>query len=163
MAWTYDFTDFLNTNAGTYPGSFEGVRYQIRFLIQDTNTNRQLFQDEEIDFQQTLEMNPWTMAAALCDILVAKAGSIKQKKVEDLSITYDPEFYRQLAGQLRARGSNYQIPYAGGISVADKLAQQLDTDWVQPAISRGLDNNPQAPGPANPPVNSISSNPLASS
>jgi hypothetical protein len=150
-SWTYDTTKLTSTDAGYFTGSTIGVRYQIRLLIQDTNSARQLFQDQEIDWIQTQEMNAYTAAAALCDTLVAKAGGVKAKKISELAIQYDPVFYRQLAGTLRARGSGYQIPYAGGISIADKQAQQGDADWVQPAISRGLDNNPIAPEPANPP------------
>lgn len=150
--WTYDPTLFDSTTAGYYTGSTVGLRYQIRLWIQDTNTLRQLFQDEEIDWQQTQESNGYMAAASLCDILVAKAGGVRRKRISDFDISYDPVFYLTLSGNLRARGSGHQIPYAGGISIADKEAQQQDSDWVQPAISRGLDSNPAAPQPATPPA-----------
>lgn len=152
MAWTYDPTQFNDATAGTYTGSTKGIRWQVRLYIFDTNTNRQLFQDEEIDWIQTTEMNAFTMGAALCDMLVAKAGGIRRKRISDFDISYDVEFYRSLAATLRARGAGHQVPYAGGISVSDKLAQQSNPDWVSPAIPRGLDNNPAAPGPASPPI-----------
>lgn len=160
--WTYDSTAFTDTGAGYYTGATKGVRWQIRLMIQDTNTNRQLFQDEEVDWQQTLWPNAATAAAALCDILVAKAGSVRSKKVDDLSITYDPMFYRSLAAQLRAQGAGYQVPYAGGISVADKEAVRADTDWVRPAINRNQDNNSQAPTAETPPIQGGSGNPVTS-
>ncbi len=153
--WNYDDSKFNDTTpSGTYPPATLGQLMQVRLLIQDTNTARQLFQDNEIYFPITQEANVYMAAASLCRSLVAKAGSVKSKKVGELSITYDVAFYRMLAGQLEARGAGHQVPYAGGISVADKIAQQSDTDWVTPAIVRGLDNNPQAPNPGNPPVNS---------
>jgi hypothetical protein len=163
MSWTYDNTQFESTTAGTYTGSTVGVRYQVRFMIQDISTSRQLVQDQEIDWIQTQEMNSYMTAAAICDMLVAKGGIIKRKKIDELDITYDPMFYRELGGKLRARGMSYQVPYAGGISVADKLAAEADTDWVAPLIMRNLDNNPQAPGPSSPAVNQgAGSNPLTS-
>lgn len=124
----------------------------VRFLIQDTNTLRQLVQDEEIEWSLTQEMNVYTAAASICETLVAKAGSTKEKKISNFYIVYDPMFYRTLAATLRARGSGYQVPYAGGISQSDKLAQQADADWAPPAIPRGLDNNASAPSPATPPA-----------
>lgn len=122
----------------------------VRFLIQDTNTSKQLFQDSEIYWTLTQEMNIYTAAAALCDVLVAKAGGVKGKKISEFAIQYDPMFYRTLAGTLRARGAGHQLPYAGGISIADKQAQQGDPDWVAPSFARGLDQNSQAPSPASP-------------
>ncbi len=155
MAWTYDDTKFNDATASpTYPPATVGQLMQVRLLIQDTNTARQLFQDNEIYFTITKQANVFMSAAVLCDSLVAKGGSIESKKVGELAITYNVKFYQSLAGSLRAQGSGHQVPYAGGISVADKIAQQSDTDWVTPAIVRGLDNNPQAPNPGNPPVNS---------
>ncbi len=155
MSWTYDPTQFLSVTAGTYAGSTIGARNQIRLWIQDTNTNRQLFQDEEIDFTQTREANDYMAAAALCDVLVAKASGVKSKRISEFSISYDPAFYRTLGLTLRARGMNYQVPYAGGISVGDKLAQQMDSDWVTPSIVRNLDNNPQAPQPGEPGIGGV--------
>lgn len=157
MAWTYDFTAFADTAVGTYTGSTKGERYQIRFWLQDTNTNRQLFQDEEIDWAQTQEANRYMAAASLCDVLIAKAGGLKMKKISEFQIAYDPRYYQILAGQLRARGAGHQVPYAGGISISDKLAQQSDTNWVPPAVPRGLDNNPAAPAPATPSTNPLTS------
>jgi len=151
MSWTYVVTDMLSTTAGEYTGSTVGLRTQIRFVIQDNVTTRQLLADEEIDWIQTQEMNCYMMAAACCEILVARAGNVKSKRVGDLSVDYDVEFYRGLAARLRARGLSYQVPYVGGVSTADKLAQEDDTDWVPSRIFRGIFDNARAsqptPGP----------------
>jgi len=155
VAWTYDYTLFADTSTGTYAGSIVGERYQIRLWLQDTNTNRQLFQDEEIDWAQTQEANKYMAAASLCDVLIARAGGIKSKKISEFQISYDPRYYQLLAGQLRARGAGHQVPYAGGISIADKTALQSDPDWVPPAFPRGLDDNPAAPAPATPSTNPL--------
>lgn len=142
--WSYDPTDLASSSKDA-----------VRFLIQDTQTTRQLMFDEEVTWVLTQEANTYMAAAACCDILVARGGNIKSKTVGDLSITYDVGFYRALAATLRARGLTHQTPYAGGISIADKIAQQGDSDWVPPAISRGLDNNPAAPQPETPSTNPL--------
>lgn len=150
--WSYDATNLGSTTVGYYGTVTQGQRWNVRLLILDTDTNRQLFQDEEIDWQLTQEMNVYATAASLCDILVARARGVRGKKVGGLNIQYDPIFYRELAGRLRARGAGYQIPYAGGISVSDKLAATSDTDAVQPAFARGIEDNPWAPAPSLPPI-----------
>lgn len=125
----------------------------VRFLIRDTAQTTHLFEDAEIKWAVSTEANIYMAAAMLCDTLIVKGGGVKIKKVGELMIQYDPSFYKSLSGSLRARGSGHQVPYAGGISVADKQAQSSDSDWVQPSIQRNLDNNPAAPQPATPPVN----------
>lgn len=129
----------------TYNPALPSERDQVRFLIQDTNTSKQLFQDSEIDWVLTQEMNVYTAAASLCDTLVFKAGAVRAKKIGDFGITYDPSLYRTLGGSLRARGMGHQVPYAGGLTNSDKSTLQLDTDAVQPSISRGQSDNPAAP------------------
>lgn len=156
MAWTYDPTKFNDaTPSGTYPPSTLGQLMQVRFLVQDTQTARQLLQDDEIYWLLTTESNIFMTAAACCDSLVAKAGSIHSKAISEFRITYNSEYYRALGATLRARGAFHQMPYAGGISISDKEAQQANTDWVPPAIARGLDDNPAAPSPATPSINPL--------
>lgn len=96
----------------------------------------------------TQEANIYMTAAALSDILVTRSGNTKRKQIGKLSIEYDASFYRGLSTNLRARGMCYQIPYAGGISIADKAAVKADSDWVQPAFNRGQGESPGAPKPS---------------
>lgn len=152
--WSYDASAFADGTTGYYPGSTIGARNQIRLWLQDTSSSRQLFQDEEIDWQQTQEANAYMAAAFLCDMLVSRAGGIKSKRISDFYITYDTAYYQSLAMTLRARGNSYQVPYVGGISRADKSAQRSDLDWIPPTFGRGMGDNPDAPKPSTP------SNPL---
>lgn len=128
----------------------------VRFLIQDTNTSRQLVQDEEIEWMIGQEANIYMAASQICTQLVVKGGGggVKRKKVGDLMIEYDTAFYRALAGSLSARGVGHQVPYAGGISKTDKQLQQTDPDWVKPKFARDMENNPAAPQPQIPPGSS---------
>lgn len=131
----------------------------VRFLIQDVNTSKQLVQDEEIEWAVDQEANIYMAAARVCRTLVLKAGGQKRKRISDFDISYDPTMYATLAGSLEARGAGHQLPYCGGISIGDKLAQQSDTDAVSPSFAKNLDNNASAPSPATPPVGN-NSNPL---
>lgn len=136
-AWTYD-----PSQLATSP------KDAVRFLIQDTDSTRPLLVDDEIGFAISSMANQYMAAAMCCDVLVAKKGSVKSRKIGDLSIDYDPEFYRGLAAMLRARGMTYQAPYCGGISIADRQALEADPDWVRPRLFNGQFDNPGASQPA---------------
>lgn len=151
MAFSYDFAAFAKTNAGTYAGSTDGVRYQIRFWILDTKDSttpgRPYFQDEEIDWVQTTQPNVYLMAAELCESMAARLGAVQSKRVADLAVTYNPAFWRERAAMLRARGASGQAPYMGGISIADKDAQQSNPDAVPPRAFKGEFDHPGAEQP----------------
>lgn len=140
MSWTYDVSKLSDATLGPL--------MQVRLLIRDTVTTRQLLQDEEINWLIAQEANVYSAAAAACESLVAQAGGISSKSVADTSISYDVNFYRGLAGQLRSRALTHQLPYCGGISVSDKEAQQAQTDAVTPRMFRGLGDHPGAANPA---------------
>ena len=148
MTWTYDVTMLQSATAGAYPGSTIGLRYQMRLLLQDVQSIRPLMQDEELDWFQTTEMNAFMAAAAACSSLVARAGNVKSKRVGDLGLTYDPQFYDGLRLRLQARGMTYQTLYVGGTSIADKLAEQANIDAVVPRFFIGMGDNPEASNPA---------------
>jgi len=148
VSWTYDPQKLQDGATGLYPGSTIGLRYQIRLLLLDNNTLKQLLQDEEIDWFQTQEMNAYMAAAACCRTLIARAGIVSSKRVGDLGLTYDPKFYLALATRLEARGMTYQLPYAGGTRISDKIAEQADIDAVVPRFFITFGDNPQADQPA---------------
>jgi hypothetical protein len=128
-------------------------RDAVRFLIQDTDTTSAHIQDEEIDWLLTEHSNVYgaaIMAAESVATNYAKAsgsGQVKSKTVGALSISYTDlaKEYRSITASLRRRlalgiGSGF-IPYAGGISVADKDTQRQDEDWDAPSFSRKLHDN----------------------
>lgn len=156
--WTYEPREFDSTTVGAYTGSTIGQRYQMRLLIRDTNDLRPLFYDEELDWFQTQEDNVYAAAAAAAEQLVIQGGGVGTRKVGDLTVSYDVSIYRSLAGRLRARASSNQMPYCGGISIADKLAQRADADAVRPVFTVGIHDNPGAPKPdaESPSVNPLS-------
>jgi hypothetical protein len=147
MAWSYDLAELGSTGDGAFAGSTIGTRYQVRLLIQDTTDARQLLQNEEIDWFLSQEANVYLAAAMCCDVLVAKAGMLKTRRLADITLEYDVDFYRGLATTLRARGSSHQVPYLGGASIADKQAEEANADAVAPRAFRGAFDHPGASQP----------------
>ena len=131
--------------------------YQVRFLIGDTNLSTgMLLEDEEIDWLLATEANVYMAAAMAADMIVTRmngavvgaTGPITRKRVGQTDITYangrTSEQYGSLAGSLRARGSNHQLPFAGGISVSDKATREIDTDRPAGRIRLGQFDSPDA-------------------
>jgi hypothetical protein len=145
MSFSYNAAQFDDQTPGTYPPSTRGQRWQLRMMLSDTNSTRPLMQDEELDWMQTQETNIYMMAARVCEILLSRFGGISAKRISQLQIQFDTKTYRMMAADFRARAASNQVPYAGGISVADKAAQQADGDWVAPSFSRRLHDHPSAP------------------
>ena len=77
MTWTYSG----NPGASTLD--------EVRFLIQDTNTNDQLLQDEELNYLITSYGDPYSAAVAAVSALIGRLASLQSesKKVGDLSLT----------------------------------------------------------------------------
>lgn len=138
--------------------------YQVRFLIGDTNVgtppagpvNRLVLDDAEIAWLLTQEANVYMAAAAAADTIVqilnggsssSAAGLITRKRVGQTDISYangkSAADYATLAKRLRAR-SGHQVAFAGGISVADKLAREQDTDRPGGRLKLGQFDSPEA-------------------
>jgi hypothetical protein len=68
-------------------------------------------------------------------------GPITRKRIGQTDISYangrTTEQYATLATTLRRR-SNHQMPFAGGISVADKYLREIDTDRPDGRIRGGM-------------------------
>lgn len=130
MSWTYD------------PSMATEVD-KVRFLIQDTVITRPLLQNEEIQFMLT-QYPDYRMAAANCaDVISAQyATKADGKTIGNLELSYRNIFlkYADLAKRLRMQASKFVLPYAGGISTADKQTQEQDPDRVKPSFKRGQMN-----------------------
>ncbi len=131
---TYTYSDNPNSS-----GTTAQKRDAVRWLIQDTNTALGKVSDAEIAFTLVEEANVYAAAARCCEVLVAAAGSVKNRTVGSTSVSYDVAFYEKLAKTLRekARGQ-YEAPFCGGISVADKDTTESDSDRVAPDFFKGM-------------------------
>lgn len=135
-------------------------RDAVRFLIRDTDTANAKVSDEEIDWLLS-EANNGIYAAAIqaAESVVASymaqtataTGGVKTKTVGALSLSKTPpseivKEYRGIVGDLRRRMALNTpfVPYAGGISVADKDVNNSDTDWDKPAFTRKMHDYPHS-------------------
>lgn len=128
MAWTYDPSK-LSTSQ----------RDQVRFLAQDTVSTDPLVQDEEIAFVLTLYGDSRAAAASICEQIAAKFSRQADRSVQSLrvSLSEKSKMYAARAKELRSQVVASVKPFAGGMSQAEKLADQADSDRVQPSFQRG--------------------------
>lgn len=145
MTWTYDPT---NIGTDTVAERLDSVRS----LIQDTDTNAQLLQDEEIGFYLEQASDDIYMAAAICcDTLAMKFTRYGDTSIDnggiDANFTEVAEGYRTMAGRMRALSRKYSVggigmPVAGGISRSGMKNVYQNTDRVDPAFRQRQFRNP---------------------
>lgn len=122
---------------------------QVRFLVGDTDTTDQLLLDAEITSLITEYPNPYLAGAACCEQLAAKFSREVNKSIGHLSVSAGEraKAYLVLAKTLRKRSrAKGLVPYIGGRSQSDKIADAQDADAVQPNFRIGQDDLP----PVNP-------------
>lgn len=140
MTWTYSSTDLSTTLA------------VVRLLIGDTDTTDQQLSDEEIAAFTTRYGGVYFSAAAAAESLASKYARFASKTVGRLSIQQGErgDHYHDLAASLRRQGATAGlVPYAGGISEADKTTVEADTDRIKPQFLLGMDDYPGT-GPGRP-------------
>lgn len=132
MSWTYDETllsEPLN---------------HVRLLIGDTNANRPLLQDEEIDLFLQESDSPLAAARRAAGALAARAAQEVDKWVGDLKILASQRHrhYTLLEESLAKQAFRHAVPSAGGIRVSDKESMTGNDDLVSPYFFRGMHDNP---------------------
>jgi len=134
MTWTYN-----PAQIGTVPFM------QVRLLIGDTTLAKPLMQDEEIKFVLRLNPSIWRAAARCCRTIAGSYSRDADTIQGELKQVYSVRAKAYLA--LAAKYDNDAValgggvPYAGGISVMDKLQQEIDSDRVPPQFNIGMDDN----------------------
>lgn len=142
MSWTYDASQLASS-----------AMMQVRFLVGDTIPADQQVQDEEIVFSLIQRPSIYGAAAIVCRTLASKlsrqadvvdkdlrtALSSRAKAYSARAIEYD--------NKATIRGGGF--PYAGGLSIADKVRNEQNPDRVQPQFTTSMDDNylPVAPVP----------------
>jgi hypothetical protein len=130
VTWTYSSTDLSTTLA------------KVRRLIGDTNTNDQWLTDEEINWivGEQSTANAYLAAADIADTILASAllrkcdrngpsfGAQRSQIVQHC---------RDLAKDLRKRADQRATPSCFGASEDEYETLTSDTDFVQPAFTRG--------------------------
>jgi hypothetical protein len=140
MTWTYNLSLLATSKLA-----------QVRFLMGDTVATSPQMQDEEINFAITQRGSIYGAAADVCRALSAKLSREADTVDKDLRtmMSSRAKAYAARANALEIQGKvrGGALPYSGGISILDKVAQELDTDRVPPFFNRGMDTNylPVAP------------------
>jgi hypothetical protein len=117
------------------------ARDLVRYLVADTLEDEPLVQDAEIDYQLSVYSDPRLAAAATAESLSRLFARQANTRTPELSVDFAERAkqYKTLAYQLRQDSAELgAVPYAGGISVADKCAQEAVTDRVAPAFVTAL-------------------------
>lgn len=130
------------------PGSSD--RSWVRLRIGDNSSDDQLLQNEEIDLLLESEGSKYAAAAEAARTIAAHYARRVDRTIGRLRISMQQasERYFTLADKLddeAASGAAGSVGmsgmYAGGISIADKEAEEADTDRTLPDFYRGQFDN----------------------
>lgn len=117
----------------------------VRFLVGDTVETDQQVMDPEIAFALSQRRSPYGAASIVCRSLASKLAREADTVDKDIRTTLSQrsKAYMLMAAdydtQASVRGGG--VPYAGGISIADRSAQIANTDRVQPQYNIGMQDN----------------------
>lgn len=116
---------------------------ELRFLIGDTDASCPILTDEELNYIITASNGNMSAAYSAClQNIVTKYARLKDETVGDVSFKYSQiydHYYKLLkddetSGDIGSLGAGGI--YAGGISVADKMVRDQDTDRVKPKFTK---------------------------
>lgn len=121
---------------------------EVRFLVGDTDPNAWLMTDGEVAY--TLRQaggDPHAAAIRACEGILAKLARCRDETVGSVSISFSQDVagYQARLATLRRALVAGAVPYAGGISRSDKLAQRCDGDRVKPSFIRDMQPYPDDP------------------
>lgn len=118
-----------------------------RFLLGDTDITDQLLSDEEIAWALSQYNNtPMNAAIRLCETIMSKFSRLADESVGQVKIQFSQKAksYRLMLNDLRCRlAMEDASPFAGGISVAQKQAERMNSDRVRPDFSKHMMENMQ--------------------
>lgn len=163
MTWTYTLSNLATV--GVSSTTADANKDAVRLEIGDTDTTDQLLQNEEILMYLLLDCGITTgvlniyRGAAWCALAVAGHFARKVDKTigpARLWTSQRQAQYRELHKDLLMRARMFEgVPYAGGISIADKLAEAVDADRVPPFFHRDMETIPSGVRPLSDPTSLI--------
>lgn len=116
----------------------------VRFCIGDTIEDDQLLQDEEINYLLSIYVSVnQSCIQGIISIMATYARFVNEEVDEVREDNSDRMAQLKiLLDELKRSASAFSQIYAGGISVADKSAQEGDVDRVEPFFTRNdFDND----------------------
>lgn len=130
----------------TFENDFTTTRDQVRIECGDVVFADQQLDDKAIAYAQTVEGSILSAAARCCEWLqsfYARKADMSEGALR-IALSQRAKAYLEKSKELRFRDAITAVPYAGGISIADKENNNNDTDRVPPAFFRGMQDNPIA-------------------
>lgn len=127
----------------TYSNPADSTRDELRFLIGDTIEADPLLTDEELDYLLDDRGSVTGAAVGACEQLIARFAREPDRRIGQLSISNSQRVtqYEKLLKTLRTRTMVSAVPYAGGISVADKQNNIDNSDRPRMPIHTGMMTN----------------------
>lgn len=138
MTWTYSSTS-----------SALSLKDRVRFLVRDTDTTRQLVQDEEINWALAdVGSNYYAAAATVCRTIAASQRDANSVTVGDVKEEGgDSSDWLDLAADYERRAVTLvscPAPFLGGSSIDRKRDNAGDTDRTRPSFVIAQFDNPAA-------------------
>lgn len=134
MSWTYEPTLIAAS-----------AMMQVRLAIGDILPSAPQLQDEEINYFLSIRSTINGACAECCRSLAARYSRSVDMKAGDNSRSFSQmaKAYSTQAAifESKAAMGGAAVPYAGGISVADKMQQEQNPDRVSPQFNIGMDDN----------------------
>jgi hypothetical protein len=127
MTFTYDDPNSSNLEA-------------VRFRLQDTDSDRPLLTDEEIEFELEEENEDVLLATLACaEVLVARGAHKVTKKIGQMTINYSDltAQYEKLVATIQAKiargGAAFTMPTSGKVADAENYPKEfVPTDLASP-------------------------------
>ena len=131
MTWTYSSSDISTDLA------------KVRLRLGDTNTNKQQFTDEEIDYFLDVGGSVIRAAILLCKAAIAKYARDVDHSNQGISTSRSAlvQHYKDLIEELEAESNMAAIPSAPSLSQANRETYFADSDNVQPVFDVDTDTN----------------------
>jgi hypothetical protein len=133
MTWTYDAELLIQT-----PPDPRSPLMQVRRLLGDVLASDQQVQDEEILWS----LSRWNIYGATAEMAnslafqLARQVDVVQGELKT-NFSNRSKQYAALARQMKLLANTSAMPYAGAVSVADKINVQSDPDRPPPDFNRG--------------------------
>jgi hypothetical protein len=126
----------------------ESAKDEVRFLVGDTLANDPLITDEEILRALVSWPNPHLAAASIADALSARFAREVSHSADGQSYSASDisKQYLALADRLRAEARRQlakgALPYAGGISHAEREKDDQDSDLIDHSFRSHMHDHP---------------------
>jgi hypothetical protein len=121
---------------------------KVRRLVGDTDSTDYRLLDADITaILADNNGDDYKAAAEAARSIAAQLAMQEDIKISETTLSGNSAYLNmiKLAESLEKQAArSFAIPYAGGISKADKLARESNTDRVQPAFTRALHTVPGA-------------------